>query len=115
MAIDEAHLLDQEMFEEARFLLNFRMDAENPMALILVGQSELWERLVLQAYAAIRQRIDLQCKLHYYDRAEVAACIERHMAYAGADRDIFTGGALDEIYRYSAGSARMIMRFARIV
>jgi type II secretory pathway predicted ATPase ExeA len=108
VVIDEAHLLDKEMFEEVRFLLNFRMDAESPMALILVGQSELWERLVLQAYAAIRQRIDLQCKLHHYDRAESAAYIERHMAYAGAERDIFTEGALDEVFRFSAGSARLI-------
>ncbi|WP_245629150.1 ExeA family protein [Alicyclobacillus shizuokensis] len=61
--VDEAHLLDREMLEEVRFLLNFRMDAQSPMALILVGQSELWERLNLQAYAAIRQRIDIQCKL----------------------------------------------------
>ncbi len=29
--------------EEVRFLLNFKMDAQSPMALILVGQSELWE------------------------------------------------------------------------
>ncbi len=42
---DEAHLLDREMLEEVRFLLNFKMDAQNPMALILVGQSELWDRL----------------------------------------------------------------------
>jgi type II secretory pathway predicted ATPase ExeA len=108
VVIDEAHLLDKEMFEEVRFLLNFRMDAESPMALILVGQSELWERLVLQAYAAIHQRIDLQCKLHHYDHTESAAYIERHMAYAGAERDIFTEGALDEIFRFSAGSARLI-------
>lgn len=108
VVIDEAHLLDREMFEEVRFLLNFRMDAESPMALILVGQSELWERLVLQAYAAIRQRIDLQCKLHHYDRAETAAYIEQHMTHAGADRDIFTEGAQDEIYRFSTGSARLI-------
>jgi hypothetical protein len=36
------------------------MDAMSPMALILVGQTELWEKLQLQSYAAIRQRIDLQ-------------------------------------------------------
>jgi type II secretory pathway predicted ATPase ExeA len=36
--IDEAHLLDKEMLEEVRFLLNFKMDAQSPMALILVGQ-----------------------------------------------------------------------------
>lgn len=34
--LDEAHLLDKEMLEEVRFLLNFRMDSKSPMALILV-------------------------------------------------------------------------------
>ncbi|MCL2342465.1 MAG: ATP-binding protein, partial [Firmicutes bacterium] len=52
--VDEAHLLDREMLEEIRFLLNFKMDSQSPMALILAGQSELWEKLKLQSYAAIR-------------------------------------------------------------
>ncbi|GIO43811.1 hypothetical protein J41TS4_35690 [Paenibacillus apis] len=50
VVVDEAHLLDREMLEEVRFLLNFKMDAQSTMALILVGQSELWDRLGLQAY-----------------------------------------------------------------
>src|SRR5690606_9932958 len=108
VVVDEAHLLDREMLEEVRFLLNFKMDAQSPMALILVGQSELWERLHLQAYAAIRQRIDLQCKLPHYDRAQTGAYIGRHMAYAGADRDVFTDGAIDDVYRFSSGAARLI-------
>ena len=37
VVVDEAHRLDREMLEEVRFLLNFRMDAMSPMALILVG------------------------------------------------------------------------------
>lgn len=108
VVVDEAHLLDREMLEEVRFLLNFRMDAQSPMALILVGQSELWDRLSLQAYAAIRQRIDLQCKLSHFDRAQAEAYIQRHMAYAGAEHDIFSDGAIDDIYRYSSGTARII-------
>lgn len=108
VVVDEAHLLDREMLEEVRFLLNFKMDAQSPMALILVGQSELWERLNLQAYAAIRQRIDLQCKLTHFDRAEAAAYIQRHLAYAGAEHDIFSDGAIDDIYRFSSGTARVI-------
>jgi general secretion pathway protein A len=106
--VDEAHLLDREMLEEVRFLLNFKMDAESPMALILVGQSELWDRLQLQAYAAIKQRIDLQCKLPYYDRAQTGDYIKRHLEYAGATQDIFSDGAIDEIYRFSSGTARLI-------
>jgi general secretion pathway protein A len=108
VVVDEAHLLDREMLEEVRFLLNFRMDAQSPMALILVGQSELWDRLNLQAYAAIRQRIDLQCKLPHFDRAQAGDYVQRHMSYAGAEHAIFTEGAIDEIYRYSSGSARLI-------
>lgn len=108
VVVDEAHLLDREMLEEVRFLLNFKMDAQSPMALILVGQSELWDKLRLQSYAAIRQRIDLQCKLVHYDRAGVGAYMSRHMSYAGAEQAIFTDAAIDDIYRYSSGSARLI-------
>ena len=106
--VDEAHLLDREMLEEVRFLLNMKMDAESPMALILVGQSELWDRLQLQAYTAIRQRIDLQCKLTHYDRSESEAYMKRHLAYAGATSDIFSDQAIDDIYRFSSGAARLI-------
>ncbi|MBU7006591.1 ExeA family protein [Phosphitispora fastidiosa] len=96
--VDEAHLLDREMLEEVRFLLNFKMDAQSPMALILVGQNELWERFQLQSYAAIRQRIDLQCKLQHLDRAQVGAYVSRHLNYAGADHDIFS-----DIHRQFSG------------
>lgn len=108
VVVDEGHLLDKEMLEEVRFLLNFKMDAQSPMALILVGQNELWERLQLQAYAAIRQRIDIQCKLQYYDRAQVDEYMKRHLQYAGAERDIFSEAAVDEIFRFSFGAARLI-------
>lgn len=106
--VDEAHLLDREMLEEVRFLLNFKMDAQSPMALILVGQSELWDRFQLQAYAAIRQRIDLQCKLAHLDRAQVGEYLKRHLNYAGADHDIFSDNAVDEIFRFSSGAARLV-------
>jgi len=108
VVVDEAHLLDREMLEEVRFLLNFKMDAQSPMALIMVGQSELWDRLNKQAFAAIRQRVDLQCKLPHYDRAQTGDYIRRHMSFAGTEHDIFTDGAIDDIYRFSSGAARII-------
>jgi len=73
-----------------------------------VGQTELWERFQLQAYAAIRQRIDLQCKLQHYDRAQAEEYVKRHLAYAGAEHDIFSDSAIDEIYRFASGAARLI-------
>jgi len=108
VVVDESHLLDREMLEEVRFLLNFKMDAQSPMALILVGQSELWDRLRLQSYAAIRQRIDIQFKLRHYDRAQVGDYINSHLEYSGLDQQIFSDSAMDEIHRFSGGAARLI-------
>ena len=51
--VDEAHLLDREMFEEIRFLLNRKMDSESPLALILVGQTEIWDKLRKQVYTCL--------------------------------------------------------------
>lgn len=108
VVVDEAHLLDREMLEEVRFLLNVRMDSQSPLALILVGQTELRDRLGLQAYTAIRQRIDLQCKLGHLDRAQVAAYMGAHLTFAGVDHAIFADPAIDAIFHYSGGAARLI-------
>jgi len=106
--IDEGHLLDHEMLEEIRFLLNFKLDSESPLALILVGQSELWDILKRQVYTAVRQRLDIRCCLYHYDRAQTQAYIRRHLDFAGSSQEIFSDAALDEIFRHSAGAARLI-------
>ncbi|MEK3910982.1 AAA family ATPase [Paenibacillus sp. FSL H7-0331] len=100
--VDEAPLLDREMLEEMRFLLNVRMDSESPMALMLVGQSELWDRLRMQAYTAIRQRIDVQCRLLHYDRAQTGEYIDRHLGYAASEQAVFSDSAVDAIYTFSS-------------
>jgi len=105
---DECHLYNKEMLEEVRFTLNYKYDSVSPMALILVGQSELMEILKRQAYTAIRQRVDIKCELMYYDRSQTAEYMDCHMRYAGAVAPVFSDLAIDAIYDYSSGSARMI-------
>lgn len=106
--VDEAHLLAKETLEEIRFLMNTKMDSHQPMTLILVGQNELWDKLKLQRYAAIRQRLDIKCEIPQYDRSQSEEYIQAHLAFGGGNTDIFTEKAIDEIYKYSAGSARAI-------
>jgi type II secretory pathway predicted ATPase ExeA len=106
--VDEAHLLDRETLEEVRFVLNTEMDSSSPMALVLVGQNELWDKLRMQIYAAIRGRIDIKCELPGMDRSELTEYINAHLAYAGGKEEIFTDAALDELYKYSVGSARAV-------
>ena len=91
--LDEAHLLEKETLEEFRFLLNYRFDSMSPMAVVLVGQTELWEnKLKLQRYAAIRQRIDMYCILPHLDRSETEQYIASHMDYSGCARGIYNQG-----------------------
>jgi type II secretory pathway predicted ATPase ExeA len=106
--VDESHLLDREMLEEVRFLLNFKMDSQSPMALILTGQTELWDKLRLQSYAAIRQRIDIVCNIGHLDRSQTFAYIQSHMAFAGCEKDIFSESAIDDIFKFSSGIPRLI-------
>jgi len=112
VVVDEAHLLERETLEEVRFVLNTEMDSTSPMALILVGQNELWEKLRMQQCAAIRGRIDIKCELPGMDRADLDAYMNAHLSYANGKNEIFTDSALGEIHKYSAGSARAVNKAA---
>jgi len=46
--------------------------------------------------------------MQHYDRAQAGEYLKRHLAYAGAEHDIFSDASIDEIYRVSSGAARLI-------
>jgi type II secretory pathway predicted ATPase ExeA len=110
VVIDEAHLLEKEMMEEVRILLNDQMDSISPVSLILSGQSEIRDRLEMKAYAAINQRIDIRCKLHPLDRVVTHQFIEHQLSIVGAKRRIFSEIAMDEVYNFSGGYPRKICK-----
>jgi type II secretory pathway predicted ATPase ExeA len=105
---DEAHLLDAEMLEEVRFLLNYKMDSESPLALILSGQPELEDKLEKRSSMAIRQRIDIRCRLAPLTLTETGEYVAHQLRYAGSNAQIFLESAIKEVFAYSVGSARLI-------
>lgn len=107
---DESHLLSREMFEEIRFLLNFHMDSENPLALILAGQTELWDKLKLQSLRAVQQRIDVKCFMNPYDYSRTKAYIEHQLAWSGHEGPVFSEDAQKLIHEFSGGLPRLINR-----
>ena len=108
VAVDEAHLLDKAAMEEIRFLLNSEMDLRNPVSLILCGQHELWDRLEMRSSFAIKQRVDIVCRLVPFSRVETADYIRHRLRLAGMERAVFTETATDEIFDFSSGVARII-------
>jgi type II secretory pathway predicted ATPase ExeA len=42
------------------------------------------------------------------DRAQMGEYVKQHLTYAGVEQDIFSDNAVDEIFRYSSGTARLV-------
>ena len=112
--IDEAHLLSPGMLEETRFLLNNDYDSQNPMSLLIVGQSELRAKLSKEIFEPITQRIDFRFALVPFDRAQTQDYICAHLRYAGETREIFTPSAVDAVFAFSGGIARKINKACSI-
>lgn len=111
--IDEAQLIPgRQTFEELRLLTNFQLDDRNLLSLVLIGQTELKERLDRRPYRALRQRIGLLYHLGPLDQDETKAYVEHRLKVAGRQAPLFGDAALTLLYKYSGGLPRMINTLA---
>ena len=80
------------------------------LALILSGQTELWDKLRLSAYRAILERVDIECFLTPMDFSDTKQYIEAQLDYSGHGSPIFTDDAMKSIFEFSGGYPRLINR-----
>jgi type II secretory pathway predicted ATPase ExeA len=107
--IDEAQLIPgKSTFEELRLLTNFQLDDRNLLSLVLIGQTELRERLNKKTYRALRQRIGMQYHLGPLSEEETAAYVAYRLKVAGREAALFDERALALLYQYSEGVPRRI-------
>jgi type II secretory pathway predicted ATPase ExeA len=107
--IDESQLIPgKETFEELRLLTNFQLDDRNLLALVLIGQTELRERLGRRPYRALRQRIGMQYHLGPLDREETEAYVRHRLMIAGREAPLFDEQALALLFEHSGGVPRRI-------
>lgn len=113
LIIDEAQLIPgTATFEELRLLTNFQLDDRNLLSVVLIGQTELRERLNKKPYRALRQRIGMQYHLGPLDAEEVAAYVRHRLMIAGREAPLFTGEALALLFEHSEGIPRRINTIA---
>jgi general secretion pathway protein A len=107
--IDEAQELSDETLEELRLLSNVDTGRERRFQLILVGQTEMLERLASPRLSSLNQRIGSRVALKPLNRAEAHEYVEcRLRAKGGSARKIFADGALDYLVHHSRGIPRKI-------
>ena len=109
LIIDEAQLIPgKDAFEELRLLTNFQLDDRNLLALVLIGQSELRDRLAKKPYRALRQRIGLQYHLGPLDEEDCREYVLHRLRIAGRDTPLLADDAFSVLYHHSEGIPRRI-------
>ena len=113
LIVDEAHLIPgPPTFEEIRLLTNFQLDDRNLIAIVLVGQPELEERLKQRRYRALTQRIGAHFKLAPLAAEDTAGYVRHRLQVAGAERPVFTEAALKRLHAAARGVPRVVNHLA---
>jgi general secretion pathway protein A len=107
--IDEAHTLGPELLEEVRLLTNLENPRGKLLQVILLGQPELDNTLNRPQFRALKQRINVRYRLQTLNLKETGEYIKRRLRIAGArSTQLFTPGAIRQVYYYSKGTPRVI-------
>jgi general secretion pathway protein A len=109
LVIDEAQNLEPQVLEQIRLISNLETERDKLIQIVLVGQPELREKLRRSELRQLSQRIMVRYHLCPMDYDDTVEYIEHRLEVAGGRRlDIFTPGALKQVFRYSGGLPRLI-------
>jgi general secretion pathway protein A len=109
LIVDEAQNLADEVLEEIRMMTNLETFTEKLLQIVLVGQTELEQKLKQPNLRQLRQRLTLRSKTHPLTSDETNAYIQQRLRIAGSDgQQIFDAEALTAIHRYSKGIPRVV-------
>jgi len=107
LVIDEAHVItDLDVFEQLRMLLNFQSENRFLLTLILMGQSELQERVA--KIKQLLQRIVLSFHIGPLSEEETGNYISHRLSVSGASAQLFEPDAVKSIFKASGGIPRRI-------
>lgn len=110
LIIDEAQKLDMGTLETLRVLLNFETNEYKLMQLVLLGQVELYPKIV--SMPNFMDRISFKYTLNPLDAKETKELIEYRVKAGGYDSrmDLFLDEAVNEIYNYTRGYPRKMTK-----
>jgi general secretion pathway protein A len=109
LIIDEAQNLSAPVLEQIRMLSNLETEKEKMLQIILIGQTELEQKLKSPELRQLNQRIAIRHRLSPLSRTEMKSYIYQRLHTAGDRGNVtFSRSALEEIYKFSNGTPRLI-------
>ena len=110
--LDEAQLLKGQQFEVLRQFSNFETHDTKLLQMVLVGQTELRNKLRLKK--ALASRIAVYSNLQPLSPYEMADMIAFRLAIAGGDSDIFNETSLERLFEISKGIPREAIKICSV-
>jgi general secretion pathway protein A len=108
LIIDECQRLSPMLLEEVRLLSNIERTDTKLINIFFVGQSEFNNIILSHQNRALRQRITVNYNIDALSEAETEDYIGFRLRVAGAEDNIFTSDAINEVYQFSNGYPRLI-------
>ena len=111
LVVDEAHHLSTEILEEIRLLTNLESPDEKLLQIVLVGQSELSDKLDSYELRQLKQRIALRAYLEPLDLENTKGYIRCRLQCAGANShagSLIPDDTAARIFHFSRGIPRLI-------
>lgn len=107
LIFDETHLLTKAHWGQILVFSNFRENDEPIIQMLLVGQTELVERLMEPGLEALNQRIGIRCELTPLNLKDTSKYIRFKLKSSGSNA-VFTKRALNDVWMLSGGLPRLI-------
>jgi len=112
LIIDEAQDMTVGGLEQVRLLSNFETDSQKLLQICLFGQPELRRKLARPELRQLAQRITVRYHLQTLSPNDTEAYLRHRLAVAAENTEApsvrFDAEAVDEIYRFSRGTPRLI-------
>jgi type II secretory pathway predicted ATPase ExeA len=108
LLIDEAQDLSPEVLEQVRLISNLETDTEKLIQIVLMGQSELRDKLARHELRQLAQRVTARYHLSPLSPAETAEYVRHRIVVAGGEGKVgFTSDALTAVHQLSGGVPRL--------
>jgi type II secretory pathway predicted ATPase ExeA len=110
LVVDEAQDLSIDTLIALKNIVNFDMDSQCRMLLLLCAQKEFLHLIDLEALASLKRRIRLRYEIKNLSLDETKAFIKYQLKIAGLERPLFPDDVIAQIYASSVGNISEINR-----
>ncbi|MBF0157928.1 MAG: AAA family ATPase [Magnetococcales bacterium] len=109
LIIDDAQNLSIESLELVRMISNLEANAEKLVQILLIGQTELADKLATHEMRQLKSRVVMHAKVHPFDAEEVKQYIFFRLGSAGHRGNLhISDRTFQWIYRFTHGTPREI-------